>query len=304
MFRLSYIIVAIALIMPVTAAGAGVAAVDDRANGSAGRVATLDFITTETVLMLGLEPVAVAGLKHYRTWVSIRTEGLTRAADLGRRAAPDLETLASAEPDLITGAAFRHQSLAASLRRIAPVVLYNWLPEDNRVTPLEHLRAVVRHLAERLHKQSRGETVLERMNARLDEQAQRLAEAGLGGTPVVLAQHVRGSDQFNLYTDRSLGGAIASAIGLDNAWEGEPQKFGYQTVGLRTLLKLDEAHLILVAQPDDSAFQQMTSSTVWQSLPAVQAGRIHRLPPRTWFFGGPRTIAQLARQFTDALVAD
>jgi iron complex transport system substrate-binding protein len=278
--------------------------VNDTGDGPAERVATLDFITTETVLLLGHHPVAVAGLKHYREWVGIGNDALSAARELGRRDAPDLETLAAAEPDLITGAAFRHQSLAPSLRRIAPVVLYNWLPEDDRVGPLAHLRGIVRHLAGRLDKQQRGEDILEVMEERLDEQAQRLAEAGWDGAPVVLAQHVRGSDQFNLYTDHSLGGAIANAIGLNNAWDGESQRFGAQTVGLRTLLALDDAHIILVAQPEDSAFQQMTSSPVWQSLPAVEADRIHRLPPRTWFFGGPRTIARLARQFTDALIPD
>jgi iron complex transport system substrate-binding protein len=292
-----------ALALPTAKAG-GLTAVDDAADEPVKRIATLDFITTEIVALLGRDPVAVAGLADYREWVDVANGSVSQSRDLGRRTEPDREILAASQPDLITGATFRHQPLVDGLRRIAPVVLYNWLPSDKSVNPLDHLRQQVRHLGQRIGRAERAETVLSTMNRALAQQAERLDQADWANQPVLLAQHVRGTDRFNLYTEHSLASAIAREIGLATAWDGDADEFGYQTVGVRTLLELKSAHMLLIAQPDDRAFQQLSQSALWQSVPAVEAGRVHRLPPKTWFFGGPKTVSRLARQFTDALLTD
>ncbi len=291
-------------LIPASTQATGVTSVDDDGPRAVERVATLDFVTTEIVTLLGLEPVAVAGKPDYLEWVGIGADAVANAANLGRRTEPNQESLAAANPQLITGATFRHKPLADSLRRIAPVVLYNWLPASDQQNPLEHTRALVRHLAQRIDRGAQAERLLTGMDEALARQASRVREAGMAGEAVILAQHVRGTNRFNLYSEHSLGVAIIQTLGLTNAWEGEPEKFGYTTVGLARLTRTADAHMLLVAQPDDRAFEQVTNSPVWRSVPAVASGRVHRLAPQTWFFGGPETISQLARQFTDALLSD
>jgi len=292
----------VVMVIGLTAAQAeGFTSADDAASEPVERVATLDFITTEIIALLGREPVAVAGLTDYRDWVGVANDAVADARDLGRRTEPDLEVLAASKPDLITGATFRHKPLLAGLRRIAPVVLYDWQPKDATTNALDHLRRRVRHLGGRLNRSNEAAAILADMDQALAKQAERLAKAGRADTPVILAQHVQGTDRFNIYTNQSLAAAIARAVGLQPVWDRNPEKFGFTTMRLRSLLELDRGHLLLVAEPDDRAFQQLRESTLWHSVPAVASGRIHRLPPRTWFFGGPRSVSRLARQFTDAL---
>lgn len=291
------------LIATLPLAARPIAPVADPTTPPATRVATLDFIATEAVALLGHAPVAVANPGDYRAWVGIAESMIADARDLGRRGEPDLEALAASAPDLIVGVAFRHQPLAPALRRIAPTVLYDWLPGPE-ADALTRLRRVVEDLGQRLGRRDRAAAVLERMDRDLAAARQTLADAGLSGAPVVLAQHVRGTNRFNLYAPRSLGGAIVAALGLRPAWSGETGAFGFATVGLEGLARLDEAHILLAAQPDDRAFRQLNESPVWRALPAVAAGRVHRLAPRTWFFGGPRTVARLGEAFAAALVGD
>lgn len=290
---------------PLGSAETGNAAVTSGpVEGKVERVATLDFITTETVILLGATPVAVADLQQYRAWIDVGNEALDSACRLGRRSNPNHRALASADPDLIAGAAFRHQPLTGELSRIAPVVLFEWLPDEASVTAVEQLRRIVRHLGSRLDASQRAEALINAMDRTLAAQAKRIEEAGLADTPVVLAQHVHGTNQFTLYTKQSLGASLIRRLGLRNAHTGAGRRFGYQTVTLRGLNALGDAQLLLAADPDDPAFEEIRQSAIWQSLPAVRAGRVHRLPPKTWFFGGQESIRRRAREFTDALLTD
>ncbi len=65
----------------------------------------------------------VCEIAGYRTWVDVATEGLSGAADVGRRQQPSLEAIRKLQPDVILTSRYRHASIADALGEIAPVHL-------------------------------------------------------------------------------------------------------------------------------------------------------------------------------------
>lgn len=270
---------------------------------STERIAVLDFMLTEIALAIGIEPVAVARPEGYRRWVGLLNQRIDRAVDVGLRQEPSLEALAGARPDLILGSNWRHGPALDRLRGIAPTLLYRSLPEPREDDQLTRIREIVRDLGRRTGRAEQAATALETMDAAFAETRARIRRAGREGTPVVIAQHAIGTTRFHLYSPGSLGVRVAERIGLDNAWSGEYGTYGFQTVRAETLAELgDDAHLLLMVEPDDTAFERLRDSPVWAALPAVAGGRVHRLPPYTWFYGGPLSAARLGERFADALL--
>lgn len=304
MRNVALLILALFVLPPAAGASGSVAEVTGNPPRHAERIATLDFILTEIALAIGIDPVAVARPSGYREWVDIRSGQIADAVDLGLRGEPSLEALVGAKPDLVLGSTWRHGAMRSALGAIAPTVLYDLVPESANVDQLEQLRAIVRDLGERTGRAAGAEDALDAMDERFEAVRKRLAEAGFTGAPVVIAQHAAGTTRFNLYSQDSLGVAVAEAIGLRSTWNGESGSFGFETVPARTLFHLDDANALLMVVPGDSAFESLRASPVWGALPMVKEKRVHRLPPYTWFYGGPLSAARLAERFADALIGD
>ncbi|MGP6248994.1 ABC transporter substrate-binding protein, partial [Aeromonas salmonicida subsp. salmonicida] len=83
------------------------------------RIATVDWTIAETLLALGVTPLAVGDVSAYRAWVG---EPLLPAdvVDIGLRAQPNRELLAELKPDRILISPLA-APLAPTLSRIAPV---------------------------------------------------------------------------------------------------------------------------------------------------------------------------------------
>ena len=83
------------------------------------RIATVDWTIAETLLALGVTPLAVGDVSSYRAWVG---EPLLPAevVDIGLRAQPNRELLAELKPDRILISPLA-APLAPTLSRIAPV---------------------------------------------------------------------------------------------------------------------------------------------------------------------------------------
>ncbi|MBP8051037.1 MAG: ABC transporter substrate-binding protein, partial [Aeromonas sp.] len=83
------------------------------------RIATVDWTIAETLLALGVTPLAVGDVSAYRAWVG---EPLLPAevVDIGLRAQPNRELLAELKPNRILISPLA-APLAPTLSRIAPV---------------------------------------------------------------------------------------------------------------------------------------------------------------------------------------
>jgi len=103
----------------VTMAGAGMSGVRAMA-ARPDRIAVIDWALLETLLAIGITPVAAAELVQYRQTV-IEPPLPAGVIDLGLRGALNFEVLRLAAPDLILNSGF-HAWADPNLARIAPVL--------------------------------------------------------------------------------------------------------------------------------------------------------------------------------------
>ena len=90
------------------------------AAGTVPRIATVDWTIAETLLALGVTPLAMGDVNSYRAWVG-EPRLPAEVIDIGLRAQPNRELLAELKPDLILISPLA-APLAPTLSRIAPVL--------------------------------------------------------------------------------------------------------------------------------------------------------------------------------------
>ncbi|MEF9605248.1 iron-siderophore ABC transporter substrate-binding protein, partial [Paracoccus sp. PXZ] len=90
-------------------------------------------------------------------------------------------------------------------------------------------------------------------------------------------------------TDSLFSGAL-EAIGLRNAWAGRTRFAFAAPIPLERLADYPEARLIVVGHIPPQAERGLGSAALWNSLPPVRAGRVHRLPELRPFAGIPSAL--------------
>lgn len=242
------------------------------------RIAVIDWGLTETLLGLGVTPIAVAQTEGYRRWVQA-PELPSEVIDLGLRVEPNLELLSQLKPDMILitpqFAASRPQ-----LERIAPVhMLAIYTPEDEAYVGAQR---VTRELAELLGREAQGEAMIARIDARMAQVRQRLAMQGLPAFYVLTfldQRHVR------LFGKQSIYQGVFDRVGLRNAWSGPTNYWGFSQQGIERLAEGPGAALLYLEPMPPGTAEGLAASALWQQLPAVREQRLYGLPP-VWSFNG------------------
>lgn len=258
---------------------------------AAPRLATLDWTLAETLVAIGAPPIAVAQVESYHAWVG-EPRLPNQTADLGLRTQPNLERLAALAPDdILISPMFAN--LAPRLSRIAPVTrmaLYE--PGDDTWQRLQSLTREVGELAER---NAAAQALIEDTRERLAHLRQRLPEQM---PPIAIVQfmderHVRVFGANGLYQ------AVLEQLGIDNAWQGETNAWGFSLVGIEALSGL-EGRLVVVEPFPAGLRERLDESTLWQLQPSVRAGTSLTLPP-VWSFGALPSAQRFAEQLVAAL---
>ncbi len=106
------------------------------------RVVALNWDVLEQVLALEIKPIAAPNLAGYRQWV-VNPYAPETIEDIGTRAEPNLEKIASLNPDVII-AASPQQDLIPLLKQIAPVVYLPNFSENEQAaeTAIRHFRTL------------------------------------------------------------------------------------------------------------------------------------------------------------------
>ena len=140
------VLLGVILICPGSASAQSAAVIDDRGHtivirDSVKRVAAISYFAADTMLALGLHPVASTYLVKGRSPVFLQNcmDGLQT---LGQRAIPNLELLAQARPDLIVAMKRYSEANAGKLEKIAPYMalnLENFTDSDHSILRLGQL---------------------------------------------------------------------------------------------------------------------------------------------------------------------
>lgn len=257
-------------------------------------VATLDWTIAETLVALGVTPQAVAQIDAYHDWVG-EPPLPASVTDLGLRTQPNLELLASLEPDRILISPM-FANLTPRLSRIAPVEnLALYTPEGDT---WEQMRELTRQVARLVDHPHAGERLIETTEAYLASLRHSLRD---DHPPLLLVQfmderHVR------VFGDNGLYQAALDRLGLANAWQRPTNAWGFSLVSLEALLDID-ARLVVVEPLPVGVEEQLASSGLWQHLPSVRAGTQITLPP-VWSFGALPSAKRFATELVAALEGD
>lgn len=259
------------------------------------RLAVIDWALLETVLALGIVPVAAAELRQFRETV-VEPPVPQGVADLGLRGAINFELLRLAEPDLILNSAF-HAWAEPNLARIAPVETISI--HRPGAAPYDAAAAAARSLGARLGRGDAAAALIADTDAVIAA-AGTAARAASGGRPVFLvtpgdAAHV------SAFGPDSLPGAVAGRMGLVNAWGADTRYSGTAPVGIEALAARPEAWIALMAPMPPDTLRRLGRATLWQALPAVREGRVLIIDPVNPF-GALPTAARFARLLSAAMV--
>ena len=258
------------------------------------RVAAVDWAMAETALALGHPPVALAELIAFRRAPVAPPPAAT--IDLGLRGAPNLEALTQVAPDLILSSSY-YSFVEPRLARIAPVFSRALYVADDPAFP--KVMALIGELAEQLDDAPAGARVQEDARAEFAALATRAAPFAAHDCVLFELGDPRHIRVFG--TDSLFSGAL-EAIGLRNAWAGRSRFAFAAPVPLEQLAAYPDARLVITGNIPPQAARGLRTAALWNSLPPVRAGRVHRLPELRPFAGIPSAL-RFAHELVTALEA-
>ncbi|MGP6259244.1 ABC transporter substrate-binding protein [Aeromonas salmonicida subsp. salmonicida] len=259
------------------------------------RIATVDWTIAETLLALGVTPLAVGDVSAYRAWVG---EPLLPAdvVDIGLRAQPNRELLAELKPDRILISPLA-APLAPTLSRIAPVqsiALY-----DPQTDLWQRLHEATLTIAALVNKTAVANGLLTDLNRELEQMKQTLpAEL----PPLLVVQFID-ERHVRVFGRHSLFEAVMQRLGLRNAWQGETNAWGFSVASIEQFMALPAARLVVVNPIPVGVSERLQEPGLWQHLPLVQQAPVLHLPA-VWSFGGVLAARRFATLLSEALQKD
>ncbi|MBU2875666.1 iron-siderophore ABC transporter substrate-binding protein [Marinobacter salexigens] len=258
--------------------------------GDYPRVATVDWTLVETLMSLGVVPVASAQIKDYQAWVA--EPALPESVvDIGLRGQPNRELAASLNLDLILISPL-FSAIEPTLSQIAPVqTLTTYNPENNF---WQNLVDTTRQVGKLTNRSAEAEAVIDHHRLRISRLKKHITE----GTPSLLVVQFIDDRHVRAYGKGSLYDMVINRLGLQNAWKGQTNMWGYTTVGIEKLTT--QGYLVIVDPIPMSAEGVFEDNKLWQALPAVRSDRVLSMPA-VWSFGALPSAVRFAEELYQAL---
>jgi ABC-type Fe3+-hydroxamate transport system substrate-binding protein len=282
----------------------GITVTDDRGekitlSAPATEVVALEWNTAENLVALGVMPVGVADVEGYGTWV--KSEDLDESVtDVGMRGEPSIDSIAGLAPDLVVTTSDLPESAIAQIEEFAPVLVVRGADASN---PIGQMEKNLTNIAVATGTEDAAEELLAAFNAKVDEGAKALADAGITGQEFVMSDSWATGGQVSIrpFAQGALLSAVTEELGLVNAWTGEGDKdYGLGSTDVEGLTGLGDVHFFYITGGGGDAYGvELANNAVWTSLPFVKSGNVHRLADGIWMFGGPSSM----NDYIDAVVA-
>lgn len=194
----------------------------------------------------------------------------------------------------------RGNNLDAQLEEYVPVLM---IEGSDAASNIAQMRENFTTIATAVGKEAEAADVLAEFDAALAEGKQAMADAGADGQQFAMADGwMEGSSvAIRMFGEGSLVSDLAEELGLENAWTGEVDEvWGLGQTDVEGLAHLGDVHFFYSASTDDVFADGLADNAIWQSLPFVENGNVHKLEDGTWTFGGPLSSMQID-QFVAAL---
>jgi len=261
----------------------------------ATEVVGLEWGPVEHLVSLGVMPVGVADVEGYTNWVQAAPldDGVS---DVGMRGEPSVDAIVALDPDLVVATTDLASNVVEQIEQAVPVLVVRGASAE---APIQQMRDNLELIAEAVGKTDEAEQLLADFDEAIAEGARRIADAGLEGREFAMADgYQEGSSvSIRMFTDGSLIGAVGEELGLVNAWtgEGDPD-YGLAQTDVEGLTALGDVEFLYydnaAVSAQDPFADGLAGNAIWESLPFVEAGNVHRLPDGIWMFGGPASVEQ------------
>ncbi len=271
-------------------------------DGPAKRVAATEWNGVEHLVSLGVMPVAVSDIKGYGQWTSAAPLDDT-PKDIGTRGEPSMDTLGSLDLDLvIVTDSLTEGALEQVEQRIPVIVIAGSNAKDSIGSMFESLDMI----AKATGTEDKAEQLKSDFDDKLAEGKAAVAEAGAAGEKVAFSDAYvdAGTVSVRPFAKGSLVSDVFERIGLENAWpmEGDPV-YGLAQADVEGLTQLPDVRFWYMANDafGDPYTDELKDNAIWQNLPFVKSGKVHRFPDSLWMFGGPLSMAQYVDTAVEAL---
>lgn len=274
----------------VAVAGLGLGA----ARAGEPRVATLDWALLETLLAMGIAPVAAAELVLFRA-VAVEPPVPPSVVDVGLRGTPNFEALRLARPDLIFSSNY-YAAAEPKLRLIAPVETISvYVPGE---PPFARAEEAALRLGAATADEAAARRLIAGTHAELGRYKDRLK--GGDGRPLIII-NLGDARHFRVFGPDSMFGEVLVRLGLANAWSARTYYSASAPIGIEALARFPEAWIVVLPPVPAEAMRILPGSAVWNAFPSIRAGRLIKLDSVNPF-GGLPTAQRFARLLTQALL--
>lgn len=279
-----------------SASGAGIELTD--ASGAtitldapATKVVGTEWNVVENLVSLGVDPVGVADVPGYSAWAAAVPLD-NEPKDIGTRGEPSVDTVASLAPDLIVATTDLPAAAVEQLRKIAPVLQVRSANGEGQIAQMNTNLDLI---AKATGTEEKATGVKAAFDDAVAKGREKLAAAGLAGAKVAFADGYAQGNQVGIrpYTKGSLIGGVTAELGLENAWTLEGDKdYGLASTDVEGLTSLGDIEFLYITNnvDGDPFADVLGANPIWQSLPFVTAGNVHRLADGIWMFGGPASM--------------
>lgn len=264
------------------------------------RVVSLDDLSTELLVSLGMAPVAVANLDGYRRYVRIGNAQLVDSVPLGSPQQPDLEAIARLKPDLIVGVSYLHLQLFKRLDALAPTLIFNVSLAPSSWDGVTLGESMLRRLSELTGRQAQAAQVIAKSQAALVRARLAVQAQGLSGRPLAVLYPLSREGSFIVSNQQALIVSVVNRLDITEPWRLDSAYSLHQRIGLRDLAAQTDLTVLFIGGQEGAP---MFATPVWKAMPVARSGRVAFLSTPYWTFGGPLSVVHLADQIHDAVLS-
>lgn len=252
------------------------------------RIAVTNWSLAETVIALGIDPVAIADPDLYYEWVV--TPDLPKDfVDIGQRQSPNLEALRKAKPDLIL--ITKELAMAYdALSEIAPTMVISIFNNDQPA--LDSIRKATLKIADITGKQDRAQEILKQVDKTLAHDGDRI-RAVLGPDQKIVVIRINSDAQINVFGPPSLPNTVLAAMNIPTAYNGETTGWGFARGGLELLAPFANDTLAFIEPTPAPVRQRIVNSPLWKMQGFARKNRVYQVPA-VWTYGGPYSVMRFA----------
>lgn len=243
------------------------------------RVVVLDSGELDSAMTLGVKPVGAVEAVEGQGLLSY-LEGVEEIENVGTIEQPNLERIATLEPDLILSSKLRHQQIYDQLSGIAPTVF----TETTGVTWRENFG---KH-AEALNREEEAGEVVSGYEERMEEFRR---EVGENPPEVSVVRFIPGDTR--IYQKESFIGIVLEDAGLPRPPSQDVEEFAIRNASAEFIPQMggDVIFVTAFGPEEETALREITSDPLWQQLDAVRQNRVYEVSDDLWMLGIGYTAA-------------